>query len=71
MTLRDRQRACFYDQLDRRFSGRRGKYESRFGEKNSAAANEAGKLERYFGELCARHGIATRMRHHEVAAPGR
>jgi DNA repair photolyase len=69
MTLRDRQRAYYYDRLDRLFPGLRPKYEARFGEQYSAAANDAKKLERLFGELCARHGIATRMRHYEAAQP--
>jgi DNA repair photolyase len=71
MTLRDRQRAYYYDQLDRRFPGLRPKYEARFGEKYSAAANDARKLERLCGELCARHGIATRMRHYQAPPPGK
>jgi len=70
MTLRDRQRAYYYDQLDRRFPGLREKYEARFGEKYSAGANDAKKLERLCGELCARHGIPTRMRHYAAAQPG-
>jgi DNA repair photolyase len=69
MTLRDRQRAYYYDQLDRRFPGLREKYQARFGERYSAAANDAKKLERLCGELCARHGIATRMKHYEIAQP--
>ncbi len=69
MTLRDRQRAYYYNQLDRLFPGLRQKYEARFGDKYSAAAIEAKKLERLFGELCARHGIATRMKHYEAAQP--
>lgn len=69
MTLRDRQRAYYYDQLDRRFPGLRPKYEARFGERYSAAANDAKKLARLCEELCARHGIPLRMRHYEAAQP--
>ena len=52
MTLRDRQRAYYYGQLDRLFPGLREQYEARFGDQYSAAANDAKKLERLFGELC-------------------
>jgi hypothetical protein len=69
MTLRDRQRATYYDQLDRLYPGLREQYEARFGDKYSAAANDAKKLERLFGELCGRHGIATRMKHFRAAEP--
>ncbi len=69
MTLRDRQRAYYYDQLDRLFPGARGRYETRFGERYSVPANNARKLGQLFEALCARHGIATRMRHYELAQP--
>ena len=61
MTLRDRQRAYYYTQLDRLFPGVRQQYERAFGEKYSASANNARKLEQVFRELCIRYGIATRM----------
>ena len=69
MTLRDRQRAYYYAQLDRLFPGLREQYEARFGDRYSAAANDAKKLERLFGELCDRHGIATRMKHYRIEEP--
>ena len=69
MTLRDRQRAYYYAQLDRLFPGLREQYEARFGDRYSAAANDAKKLERLFGELCARHGIATHMKHYRIEEP--
>jgi DNA repair photolyase len=61
MTLRDRQRAYYYAQLDRLFPGLRRQYERRFGERYSASANDAHRLEQIFHEQCARYGIATRM----------
>ncbi len=61
MTLRDRQRAYYYAQLDRLFPGVRQQYERAFGERYSAVANNAHKLERVFCELCDRYGIETRM----------
>jgi len=69
MTLCDRQRAYYYTQLDRLFPGLREQYEARFGDRYSAAANDAKKLERLFAELCDRHGIATRMKHYRMAKP--
>jgi DNA repair photolyase len=71
MTLRDRQRAYYYDQLDRLFPGLREQYQTRFGDRYSAAANDAKKLEHLFGELCDRHGIATRMKHYQMAEPAK
>ena len=69
MTLRDRQRAYYYGQLDRLFPGLRQQYETRFGDRYSAAANDAKRLERLFAELCDRHGIATRMKHYRIEEP--
>ena len=61
MTLRDRQRAYYYDKLDSLFPGVRSKYEQRFGDRYSASALNAKKLEQVFRELCDRYGIATRI----------
>jgi len=61
MTLRDRQRAYYYDKLDELFPGLRRKYKERFGERYSASALDANKLDKLFHEWCARYGIATRM----------
>ncbi len=69
MTLRDRQRAYYYTQLDRLFPGLRKQYEQRFGARYSAAANNAHRLEQIFREQCDRYGIATRLRVYEVDAP--
>jgi DNA repair photolyase len=65
MTLRDRQRAYYYDQLDRLFPGLRRKYKDRFGNQYHCAANNAAQLTRLFYQLCDRHGIATRMTPYE------
>lgn len=62
MTMRDRQRAYFYDQLDRLFPGVRAQYERRYGERYSCPAPNAARLEKIFRERCAQLGIATRMR---------
>jgi DNA repair photolyase len=58
MTLRDRQRAYYYAELDRLFPGLRTIYERRFGERYHAAAQNEGRLEALFGELAARYGLA-------------
>ncbi|MBN1887571.1 MAG: radical SAM protein [Thermoflexales bacterium] len=61
MTLRDRQRAYYYERLDHLFPGLRQKYERRFGERYSCAANNAGRLAKLLGELCGRYGLAIGM----------
>jgi DNA repair photolyase len=61
MSMRDRQRAYYYDQLDRLFPGLRQKYEQRFGERYSCPAIHASDLGRLFNELCARNNIATHI----------
>ena len=57
MTLRDRQRAYYYAQLDRRFPGTREKYERAFGERYFAPATEATRLKALFDDLSARYGL--------------
>ena len=61
MTLRDRQRAHYYAQLDRRFPGTREKYERAFGERYFAPAAGVARLEALFDELaCALWAAAQR-----------
>jgi DNA repair photolyase len=69
MTLRDRQRAYYYAQLDRLFPGLRRQYEKQYGMRYSAAARGAKRLEHIFSEACERHGIATRMPFYQLAPP--
>jgi hypothetical protein len=83
MSLRDRQRAFYYDQLDKLFPGLRQKYEQGFGLRYEASANGAKELARLFNELCAKYNMATqveryivnRMTHREIECimhlPGR
>jgi len=59
MTLRDRQRAYYYEQLDRLFPGLRPQYEKRFGERYSAEARGARRLEQICRDECARLGLET------------
>jgi DNA repair photolyase len=61
MTLRDRQRAYYYDKLDHHFPGLRTRYEKAFGERYSARAGNARRLQAVFTELCDRFGIAPRI----------
>ncbi len=69
MTMRDRQRAYFYAQLDRLFPDVRPQYERRYGERYSCPAPNAARLEKIFRERCAQLGIATRMRVYQPTAP--
>ena len=65
MSLRDWQRAYYYDKLDRLFPGLRQKYERMFGNQYYCAVPNADKLTGVFNELCDRCGIATRMKRYE------
>jgi len=61
MTLRDRQRAYYYRELDRLFPGLRPQYQRSFGERYGCPARNARALEAFFNEQCARHGLSTQM----------
>ena len=61
MSLRDRQRTYYYEKLDKLFPGLRVEYEQRYGNQYHCAADGAGRLAKLFDELCARHGIASRV----------
>jgi DNA repair photolyase len=65
MSLRDRQRLYYYEQLDQRFPGLREKYETRFGLRYEAPANRAKELARQFTALCQQHAIATRVKRYQ------
>jgi DNA repair photolyase len=62
MSLRDRQRAYYYDRLDDMYPGLRQRYERTFGGQFACTSPNVGRLTRMFGELCERYGIAARMR---------
>jgi len=69
MSLRDRQRAHYYDRLDELFPGLRRRYERTFGDQYACASPHAGRLAEVFNELCERYAIATHMEaYHPVAA---
>jgi DNA repair photolyase len=66
MSLRDRQRAYYYDKLDRLFPGMRKKYEKRFGNQYHCPINNAARLEKVFSQLCSRYGIASRIKQYQA-----
>jgi DNA repair photolyase len=66
MTLRDRQRAYYYDKLDQLFPGLRQKYEHKFGDRYECPVNDAGRLSALFNKLCRQYGIATRIQPYET-----
>jgi DNA repair photolyase len=61
MSLRDRQRAYYYDRLDELFPGLREKYERSYGEQYRADALNANQLAELFYGLCEQLGIATQI----------
>ncbi len=61
MSMRDRQREYFYEQLDRLFPGLRPKYERAFGLRYECPARNAKTLADHFYRLCAQHGLGTRV----------
>ncbi len=61
MSLRDRQRAYYYDKLDELFPGLRRRYERTFRCQYSCPSPGIDQLTRVFDELCERYGIATRI----------
>jgi DNA repair photolyase len=69
MTLRDRQRAYFYDKLDLLFPGVRERYERTYGDRYEAHAPNSRELERVFNETAERLGLPTKMRFYEDGLP--
>jgi DNA repair photolyase len=61
VTLRDRQRAYYYEKLDQHFPGLRLRYERAFGERYSAHARNQTGLKKVFDESCHQYGIRPRM----------
>ena len=62
LTLRDRQRAYFYQQLDRSFPGLKQKYIARYGTRYQCASPHARQLWTVFTRACDEVGIFYRMR---------
>ncbi len=65
LTMRDRQRAYFYEKLDQLFPGVREKYERRYGERYECSDPQASRLSELFTKLCAQYGIAQKMRFYQ------
>ncbi len=61
MTLRDRQRAYYYDKLDRHFPGMRQRYIEAFGNDYFAPVRNYSQLESHFKAVCKRYEMPTRM----------
>jgi DNA repair photolyase len=61
MTMRDRQRAYYYDKLDKLFPGLRQKYEKTYDERYHCPVPNADRLAKVFYELCDRCDIAPRI----------
>lgn len=61
MSLRDRQRDYYYQQLDRIFPGLREKYERAYGSRYGCPARGSNQLAEIFYRLCAQYGIGTRV----------
>jgi DNA repair photolyase len=61
MSMRDRQREHFYQQLDRLFPGLRTRYENRYGERYDCPVPDAARLARHFEQLRKQFGIANRV----------
>jgi DNA repair photolyase len=61
MSLRDRQRAYYYERLDQLFPGLRREYQRVYGDQYSCQSRNADRLTTLFEELCERYGISTRI----------
>lgn len=66
MSLRDQQRAYYYNALDRLFPGLRRQYETRFGNQYHCVCNDAHKLEQIFLNLCHTFEISTKMKQYKA-----
>jgi DNA repair photolyase len=65
MTMRDRQREWFYQELDRRFPGLREKYERRYGDSYGCPVPNAKRLGQIFAQVCARLGLSNHIPYYE------
>ena len=71
VTLRDRQRAHFYAQLDCLFPGMREQYQKAFGERYECRTRNADRLEGIFQGLCQQYGLVTRVKPWEGEVVGK
>ena len=63
VSLRDRQRDYYYEQLDQNFPGVREKYERRYGERYWCTSPAAKELWAAFTERCEERGLLWEMDH--------
>ena len=70
MTLRDRQRAYYYAQLDRDFPGVRARYERQYGDRYWCVSPKAKELWTAFAQRCEERGLFYQMDHIVRAAKG-
>ena len=69
MTLRDRQRAYYYDKLDKHFPGLRQRYIKQFGGQYGCQPTNADDLRKLFMERCQQLGLATRVPQYDPNLP--
>ena len=62
MTLRDRQRAYYFDQLDQHFPGLSEKYKFTYGNQYSCGSKEAKQLMQHLVFACEKYGIQYKMK---------
>jgi len=62
MSMRDRQRAHFYEKLDGLFPGLKDRYIETYGDAYNCPSLSADALYKRFHELCAEYGIATSVK---------
>ena len=70
MTLRDRQRAYYYQRLDREFPGVREQYEKQYGDRYWCVSLRAKELWEAFSRRCGERGLFYQMDHIVRAAKG-
>jgi len=68
MTLRDRQRAYYYDRLVQLFPGMKERYEKQFGDRYQCVSPKAKALWSAFSQRCQERGLYYEMRHIVAAA---
>jgi DNA repair photolyase len=68
MTLRDRQRAYYYEKLDQHFPGLRQRYERRFGNQYGCSADHADDLRALSAKLCAEYQLSPRVARYDPPA---
>ncbi|KAA3643615.1 MAG: radical SAM protein [Chloroflexi bacterium] len=61
MSMRDRQRDYFYEQLDRHFPGMKEKYQQRYGQNYGCPTPNANHLQQVFDQTCQQYNMPARM----------